>query len=131
MTGPLFLVSVAEFGNPVAPFVLSLDGFPSLARAERGREWQSIGQGRFTDWRICRRVGPAEFRCVRSGQKWTAERYDRLPEVWDAFLASWSPNEAPGSEFRTVEVDGDMEAGEPVTIGADGIARPMGATNGA
>lgn len=61
------------------PWVLSLDGYPNEARAQRAVAWQRIGQGEFERWDI---VTTDELRALLP----TMDRGPYTEEAWAAFL---------------------------------------------
>jgi hypothetical protein len=67
------------------PWVLQLEGFPSLNEARRAVNWQCVGQGRRSEWAICTRTGPDTFQ-DETGKALTVHRGIYTEEAWERFL---------------------------------------------
>jgi hypothetical protein len=80
---------VVDFGQTPA-FCVNLEGYETRARTEAARAWMQIGQGQFDDWRVCKRTGPAEFKCVETGKSREAGRSGFTPDAWQKFLNSFT-----------------------------------------
>jgi len=74
-------------------FVLRLEGFPTMALAERAVGWQRIGQGAFDRYEICTRTGPDTFSNGRETFKAGRSPYNE--GAWEEFKAQWTEPKLP------------------------------------
>lgn len=72
-----------------APWVLSLDGYPSRTEAMRAIRWQEVGgSSTASDWAICERTGPASFKGP-DGVTYETTAGGRTVASWLAFTSRW------------------------------------------
>ena len=84
MTAPFYVL----WKGPTT-WVLSLDGYPSRAEADRAIRWQETGGSSIlSDWAVCRRTGPDTFIGLY-GTPYRAERAGRTERAWSDFMAGW------------------------------------------
>lgn len=69
-----------------APWLLSLDPYSSLERAERAIYWQRVGQGQFDPPEYWRTVTARELAQILP----TMDRAPYTQKAWDGFLTSFT-----------------------------------------
>lgn len=82
-----YLLSLYSTDNTKA-FPLGLEP-RTMAEVESSLSWQKVGGSSGDEFTIAERVGVEKFKCVNTGQEYTAYNGAFIQSAWDEFLNSF------------------------------------------